>query len=354
MVHSLKTRFLALLGSAALSAALLSGCGGNPDKDPSDTDTNAPVVTAAPSGSTQPTTPQTTAATKTSQASTAASGLLINNPYGLPVDESLTARLEELLKRLQSRASIYYKDLESGMTIEYLADKQYQAASVIKAPYIHYLMEFEEIDPSEKLTLKVKQGGSKYIDDFAVGTQFTVEDLLQYTILHSDNSAYYLLSERYGFKGFNSYAAGLGIQTIQSTPLQFPKPRFGYLTARDAAIYFEDIYHFIESDTPNAQKLYTYLTSTTYQKQITAALGDKYAVAHKYGEQGDQGYHDAAIVYAPQPYVLTIFTTLTPETQETLGYFQEIARLIDNIHILAKMPANGGGDPDTAQSGNTH
>lgn len=335
MTNSHHTRLQALLCATVLTIALAAGCGSHAVDDASSTDTNAPVVTTAPSETTAPTTPQTTAATKTSQASTAASGLLINNPYGLPVDESLTAQLEELLKRLQSKASIFYKDLESGLTIEYLADKQYQAASVIKAPYMHYLLEFEEIDPTEKLTLKVKQGGSKHIDDFPTGTQFTVEELIQYTILYSDNSAYYLLSERYGFKGFNDYAAGLGIQTIQDLPLQFPKPRFGYLTARDAGIYFEDIYHFIESDTPNAQKLYTYLTSTAYQKQITAALGDQYAIAHKYGEQGDQGYHDAAIVYAPKPYILTIFTTLTPETQETLGYFHEISRLVDRIHTQA-------------------
>lgn len=337
-------RLLALLSAATLSAALLAGCGARPDKDTSDTSATAPSITTGPTEPATPTTPQTTAPTKTSQASNAASGLLINNPYGLPVDKTLTAQLEELLLRLQSKASIYYKDLETGLTIEYLADKQYQAASVIKAPYMHYLLEFEEIDPAEKLTLKIKQGGSKHIDDFAVGTQFTVEELIQYTILYSDNSAYYLLAERYGFKGFNQYAAGLGIQTIQELPLQFPKPRFGYLTARDAGIYFEDIYHFIESDTPNAQKLYTYLTSTTYQKQITAALGDQYPIAHKYGEQGDQGYHDAAIVYAPQPYILTIFTTLTPETSATLDYFHEIAHLINNIHLSARTSSGGNSD----------
>lgn len=283
---NLRTRILALLSGAAFSAALLSGCGAPAGADASGAASGAPEVTAAPTVSTEPTTPQTTAPTRTSQAASAASGLLINNPYGLPVNQEATARLEELLKRLQSKASVYYKDLESGLTIEYLADKQHQAASVIKAPYMHYLLEFEELDPAEKLTLRVKQGGSKYIDDFAAGTQFTVEELIQYTILHSDNSAYYLLAERYGFKGFNSYAAGLGIRTIQDLPLQFPKPRFGYLTARDAGLYFEDIHHFIESGTPNAQKLYTYLTSASYQKQITAALGDQYAIAHKYGEQG--------------------------------------------------------------------
>ena len=47
------------------------------------------------------------------------------------------------------------------------------------------------------------------------------------------------------------------------------------------------------------------------------------------------GYHDAAIVYNEHPYILTIFTTLTPETDSTLATFHKIAGLVDAIHRTA-------------------
>ena len=91
--------------------------------------------------------------------------------------------------------------------------------------------------------MTAKMGGSTQIDSFPIGTAFTVDELLKYAILYRDNTAYYMLNQRYAFDGFVDYAASLGIET----DLRLPKPRFGYLSARDAGLYFEDIYRFIEA-----------------------------------------------------------------------------------------------------------
>ena len=50
-----------------------------------------------------------------------------------------------------------------------------------------------------------------------------MDELLKYAILYSDNTAYYMLNQRYAFDGFVDYAASLGIET----DLRLPKPRFG-------------------------------------------------------------------------------------------------------------------------------
>ena len=315
--------FAALLLSVSLTGCLSPA-------EPSSSAPGAVITGGSTAATTAPTTAGTTLAPTKTNANEAIRGLLVNNPYGLKIDKASLDALEKLYTGLNSKASLYYRDIESGLTIEYLADYDWQSASCIKAPYVKYLLS-SGVDRNEKLKMTAKMGGSTHIDSFPIGTAFTVDELLKYAILYSDNTAYYMLNQRYAFDGFVDYAASLGIET----DLRLPKPRFGYLSARDAGLYFEDIYRFIEAGSEEGQMLYDYLTHTTDQLQIPDAFKGKYTVAHKYGEQGNMGYHDAAIVYNEHPYILTIFTTLTPETDSTLATFHKIAGLVDAIHRTA-------------------
>jgi hypothetical protein len=61
----------------------------------------------------------------------------------------------------------------------------------------------------------------------------------------------------------------------------------------------------------------------------------KYPVAHKYGLQDyaeayNRAYHDAAIIYAPHPYVLSI-TTNMEAGEEADEIFRDVALLVDSI-----------------------
>ncbi len=312
------------LSSLLLCVALLcTGCGGTGDKDVETTQTTTTTV---------PTT-TTTLTPTTTQKAEAAEGLLVNSPDGKPVDPELLARLQSVCSSYKNEVSFYYKDLVSGYSIEFCADTIYQTASVIKAPYVRYLLETVDVDLDKKLKMTKKQGGSSHIDAKPLGTEFTVKELMEYAIRYSDNTAYYMLNEEFGFAGFNAYADTLGIRANATNKLTlvFPRPRFGYLSARDAGLYFEDIARYIEKGSENAKLLKSWLTSTTVDGMLADALGNTYEVAHKYGEQGSQAYHDAAIVYAPQPYVLTILSTLEPYATESDKAFANIATLIDAI-----------------------
>lgn len=311
------------LGCFLLCAVLLcTGCGGTGDKD---------VETTGTTTTTLPTT-TTTRTPTTTQKAEAADGLLVNCPDGKPVDPELLARLRGVCSPYKNELSFYYKDLVSGYSIEFRADTIYQTASVIKAPYVKYLLE-SGADLTKTLKMTKKQGGSSHIDEKPIGTEFTVKELMEYAIRYSDNTAYYMLNAEFGFEGFNDYAESLGIASNKTNNLTlvFPKPRFGYLSARDAGLYFEDIACYIQQGSANAKMLKTWLTSTTIDGMLADALGNTYEVAHKYGEQGSQAYHDAAIVYAPQPYVLTILSTLEPYAAESDKAFSNVATLIDAI-----------------------
>ena len=308
---------------------------------------------------TVPTASTTRMPTKTSTVNNI-SNMLVNIPAEHDIAKDSLVQLQELCSAYNGKISFYYIDLESGYEIEYRADRAYQAASVIKAPYIKYLLA-SGVDGSQKLTMAAsdKQGGSGVIDKEPAGTVFTVDQLMEYAIRYSDNTAYYMLNKKFGFSGFNQYAKELGITANANSNcvLGYPRPRFGYLSARDIGLYMEDIAKYIATGSEAAKRLKTWMMSTSEECQLTDAFSDKnvlygksggaivegdstqaidlyHDVAHKYGDTKniEWAFHDGAIVYADQPFVLAVATSLEPFSEESIEVFHEIAFQINKIH----------------------
>ena len=343
---------------AAAMVLSLCGCGGG-GEDTTTTTSTAPTTT-------------TTTGTPTTFEAAADSTLKLSSPNGKRPSAETMERLASICRAHRGTLSVYYKDLETGYTLTYDADRNFQAASVIKAPYVKWLLT-QGVDGSEQLTLKEKKGGSSHIDEKPVGTAFTVEELMGYAIRYSDNSAYNMLNARFGFAEFNAYAENLGVSANRDNNcvLVNPRPQFGYLSAKDIGLYFEDIAKFVETGTPEAKKLFSWLVTTTEQAQLPDAFTGRkqymmketgtaeseggnsgnvvflntpeavnqayesrkqgYTIGHKYGEQGNQAYHDGAIVWRDHPYVLAITSTLPPYEEASLDIFHDIALLVDQL-----------------------
>ncbi len=322
-------KYVAFLGAAALLVVvLLCLVRGNGGEGALSSTTTVPTTTTT----TVPTT--TTTRTPASSVSGQAANLLVNLPTEQGAVDAALAELQSLCNRYGNSISFYYKDLQTGNALEFRADRSYQAASVIKAPYVKHLLTME-VDGTEKLTLTSKMGGSTYVDKYPRGTQFTVDELMEYAIRYSDNTAYYMLNQRFGFTEFNAYADSLGISANSTNhcTLMLPKPRFGYLSARDIGLYFEDIAAYIARGGEDAARLKTWLTSTTETRLISDAYAGTYTVAHKYGDMDTiLAFHDGAIVYGEHPFVLSVATSLQPFTDTSLEVVHEIARLVNVIH----------------------
>ena len=299
------------------------------------------------------TVPATTTTRLTAKTSTAAnnSEILVNIPADQEMAKDALVQLQELCRQTNGAVSFYYQDLQSGYSVEYRADRAYQAASVIKAPYVKWLLQ-SGVDGSEKLTMQSsdKQGGSGVVDKEPAGTQFTVDQLMENAVRYSDNTAYYMLNKRFGFKEFNAYAEKLGITANANSNcvLTYPRPRFGYLSARDIGLYMADIAKYIETGSDDAKRLKTWMMSTSEESQLTDAFSSKnvlygtsadspvdfsHEVAHKYGDTKniENAFHDGAIVYAEQPFVLAVATSLEPFTDRSIEIFHEIAFQINKI-----------------------
>lgn len=242
-------------------------------------------------------------------------------------DQGKLDELNELLHKKPLSISVYYKNLSSGATITYNSERKYQTGSVIKAPYCKWLIS-SGADLEKELILEdasiVK--GSGNIQKSPLGTAFTVKALIDECIINSDNTAYNMLAREFGFDGYLSYVKGLGVYANQSK-----SNIFGNMSAAGAGVLFADIYSFSQSS-PDASAFFMEdLKNPSYQNLISAAVD--VPVAHKYGyNNGNNGFHDAGIVYADTPYVLTIFSTLNPDTNGSVEYIQSIAKMINSIH----------------------
>lgn len=332
----------------ALLIMLLFRMDAPPSKEGTDVTTTV-VTNASVTTVTKPVATTTKLQTKPSSSSNVSS-VLVNVPLANEMAQDAMTQIKELCAASGGRVSFMYIDLASGYSVEYRADRSYQAASVIKAPYVKWLLA-SGVDGSEKLTMTAadKQGGSGIIDKQAAGTQFTVDQLMEYAIRYSDNTAYYLLNKRFGFKEFNTYAEGLGITANKNSHcvLSFPRPRFGYLSARDIALYMEDIAKYIATGTEDAKRLKTWMMSSSEERQLTDAFSNKnvlykdnapvdfhHDVAHKYGDTKniENAFHDGAIVFADKTFVLAVATSLEPFTDESVEVFHELAFQINKIH----------------------
>ncbi|HAN21715.1 MAG: hypothetical protein A2Y15_02175 [Clostridiales bacterium GWF2_36_10] len=231
-------------------------------------------------------------------------------------------KLEVLIKSKKNNISIFYTNIDTGITITYRPDADYFSASVIKAPYVKYILSLNP-DLSEKITI------SKSVHGIATGSELTVEELINYTIIYSDNNAYSELVKKFKAEGFNKMSADIGVDCYISN-----QHNYCIMSAEEAGLYFRDIYNYALTS-ENGNYLITLLSSCEHNKQIGKALGDKYPVAQKYGLYSydpRKAYHNAAIVYSPMPYVLSIYTNLVPAGDYSY-IFQEIALAIDEINI---------------------
>lgn len=243
----------------------------------------------------------------------------------------ILAELEDYLSE-QSDLGLCFVDATGEFYYAYNAGEKFSTASTIKLPYARYLLGLAdkgEIDLSEEMTYTKDyyNSGSGRIKNMKEGTTFTVKKLIQYAVKYSDNIAYTMLLSRYGTKDFNKHLAETGVDfSISSTG-------YGSCTVAEMTALFFDFYHY---EGKNKEFLKETLLNTSYNAQIGAGIKD-YPVAQKFGcqispEPSRRIYHDMAVVYAPKPFALGIFTRLDWNSSKKNVPFVKLASLINELN----------------------
>lgn len=242
--------------------------------------------------------------------------------------------VDNLIKEKNYRASVYFENLETGLTYTYDADKVYYGCSLIKLVDALYLinaasgnnnlnnnnLEFAEQNNttsetsdqnyavSKKLDLdeiklvyenKYVAGYSSGMAKHQIGDEVSLRDLITYAISVSDNSAHLMLIDYIGFDNLKNYGLSLGGKVILTGG-----DKFGNQTARDTNIYLKEAYRIINEDKEYGPFLLEIMDNDDHNAFNT----DDIKIYHKYGSW-DINFHDIGLNLEGSPYAISIFTT---------------------------------------------
>lgn len=296
-----------------------------------DSMTVAPAQTPAQTGDlvTRTATTETTVpplqATATTVATTAATTTATPRD-GFAFTEQQKSQLDSMLAGFGGQVAALYKDIETGYTYTYNGDTSFFAASLTKVPYCLYLLQLAadgKCDLEQKLTYteKIGSNGTGKVKNSPFGTQFTVSQLIEYTLRYSDNAALRMLRSVYPASGFQKYAAGIGIKNTAAIGL-ITNSR---ITANDAAVYMQAIYDFVGSNATYGSLLRDHMIRTN-NKWFTS----RYPILHKYG-WADKAFHEIALVEAPHPYILVLLTDHEDGTEADFAMFRNFSKTVETI-----------------------
>ncbi len=224
-------------------------------------------------------------------------------------------------------AALYFTDETGEFRVGIREDMKFHSASTVKAPYCQYLIASgTDLTQSVQFAASTRTSASGFLTADRVGTSFTVGELMEYTIRHSDNQAYRLLLDTFGTEEYGRYAESIGAPGLVLTDGEW-----AFVTPQELSDAMLEIHRTSETN-PN---LAEHLKNTSFNAQISA--GTEYETAHKYGYNGGaDGYHDTAIVYAPgRAYVLTVMTHLDFAVEkDPNALFRTAASLCDRLHAV--------------------
>jgi beta-lactamase class A len=230
-------------------------------------------------------------------------------------------------------ASVYFRDLVRGPVLGINELEEFAPASLLKLPLAFVYMGASEDQPGVMMQ-KINYVGTTTIKEQRVvprvsaelGKEYTIEELLQMMLIHSDNASYEVLEQ---FLSDSPGRTTMREETFQELGLVDPRDRVeATITVRGYASLFRILFNASYLNVGNSEKLLTWLSQTEYKAGLVAGVPESVKVAHKFGERlyanNVKELHDCGIIYFPEnPYLLCVMTRGTD--------FAELERLISEI-----------------------
>ncbi len=359
--------FLKLVSMALVVSLLFCACGSVEVPESEEESVTIYTTEAATSVTTEATTVTTTEATTTTDATTTESATTVATTGEEPEPEVVSisfpneffTELQEIFDRYginqncdgdeenctcdiynettdeegnvtrEKVVSIYYMDLETGYSFEINSGVHYPVASCVKIPFVVYLYEkiaAGEIDGETVLTYEKRHymGGTGIIQNGEVGDQYTVMELLELSIIRSDNIAFEMLKDLVDWDEFAGYCEEYGCTHTEDTRLTQEK-----ICTESAGAYARILAQFLESDNPYVETFKSHLAITRIPM-----IKSSYTIYRKYG-WSQYAFHDIAYIEAEHPYVLAIITNLDGEENSDYAFYEEVSYLIEEYSVAA-------------------
>lgn len=255
---------------------------------------------------------------------------LINSIHGFDLEiekpDPKIGLLEQDLKALLSEndehtdhttVGIFFRELNYGGTSFGIhSDLSFSPASLFKVPLMMAYFKQAEKDPNflntklaytESMNLNQHEfyTAREYIQ---IGNEYTIEQLIEYMIIHSDNEATYLLKQHLDPAISNQTYIDLGINVPENNP------EAEFMTVRAYSSFFRILYNSTYLNDELSSKALGILTKSDFKLALRKPIPNDIRVAHKFGERTSsrsnlKQLHDCGIIYFPNhPYSLCVMT----------------------------------------------
>jgi beta-lactamase class A len=265
------------------------------------------------------------------------------------IDEQLAADILTRIQKSGADVGVAFRTLDGKMEWFSRADDVFHAASTMKIPVmIELFVQVREgkLKLDEPLIVKNEfhslVDGSIYMlnpaDDSetdlykAVGQTRTLSQLCELMMTVSSNLATNLLVERLGAGNIRAtvhalHADGMTVLRGVEDNKAYEKGMNNTTTARGLLVLLEAIAKGQAVDPDSSRQMVEILARQKFNEAIPAGLPAGTRVAHKTGEL-PKIHHDAAIVYAPRPFVLVILVRGLAESKNSTALMADITRRI--------------------------
>ncbi len=240
------------------------------------------------------------------------------------ISDELLTEMNMIIRDYGVSSSFYVIDLDSNMSIAYNVDNKYETASSIKAVYALYI--YKEIakgniDPNRKIVYEERyyNKGTGVVKNSDFNTEFTVRDLVYYSLYESDNIAYEMLHGTFGVAGYNEMLRNIGTKELYLTA---GNP-WGYNSPRSAALIWQELYNFSISSSEGIE-LFNILANAKYNyyKEVRPDLQSA-------GKAGfaSKSVLQTGIVFDKHPYICIVMANRGGQ----IGAYTQVIKLIDVI-----------------------
>lgn len=148
-------------------------------------------------------------------------------------------------------------------------------------------------------------------DLLIAGKYYSINELLNAMIIHSDNEAKDLVVSNLPNKLYIEIFSDLSIDIQKYDTINNAE---NFLSVKEYASYFRMLYNSTYLNRQSSEYALSILSKTTFNDGIRAGVPDSIKIAHKFGERTTIGsnikqLHDCGIIYMPnQPYILCVMT----------------------------------------------
>lgn len=264
-----------------------------------------------------------------------------------PILAPARAGLEKRIAASGAEVAVAFRTLDGKQELYLRADDSFHAASTMKLGVMVEL--FQQVKQGRlKMdnTLPVLNefsslvDGSRFEVDAAsdsdddvykkLGGTMTLRDLCEHMITRSSNLAANLLIVKLGVDNIRKTMAAMGASGLDiKRPVEDGKAYAAGLnnttTARALAVLLGRIADGKAVDRASSREMLEILKRQTFHESIPAGLPPGTVVAHKTGDV-TRIHHDAAIVYAPRPFVLVLLVRGMESYDQSAALMADLTR----------------------------